>query len=224
MLIFSFYGSGNSDAAGHGNFFGEQYTMVMRDRAADLFEGVGLNFVVRPYAGGRLTSAPEVAACAEEIFGTDVDMIAWDFAMTDGRWHWRLEFFAHRVNRLPNHPPLLLLQAGTDQVRQVITRYMIQQGLTVMRQDEAYVMKRKHAFPDSRYRTGEELAEMPDLVRGFRCGYGLEFGPGCIENKFTKNSTCDNRPYQTNWHHGWYVHAKLASPGCILLQKHGRCT
>ena len=81
--------SGNSDAAGHGNFFGEQYTMVMADRAKDLFHSVGLDLVARPFGIGGATSAPEIAGCAKEIFGTDVDLITWDFSMTDGRWYWR---------------------------------------------------------------------------------------------------------------------------------------
>lgn len=153
----------------------------------------------------RATSAPEIAACAEEIFGTDVDMITWDFSMTDGRWYWRMEFFAHRVNRLPNHPVLLVLQAGTDGLRQDIVRYMITQGVKVMRQDEKYVMDKKLLFPDSRFRTPDELEQMPDLVRNFRCGYGIETGPGCSEDKFTKNGTCDERPHMVNWHHGRYV-------------------
>lgn len=232
---------GSAAAAGHGNFFGEQYTMVMKDRTADLFESVGLNLVARPFARHQSTSAPEVAACAEEIFGeclavrwkhacqgtvylpnpsiflllfhgvtgTDVDIITWDFAMTDGRWYWRLEFFAHRVNRLPNHPALLVLNAGAEQEREQLVRYTTGQGLTSLRQDEKYVMNRKLAFPDSRYATEEQLEQMPDRVRNFRCGYAIETGGLCTEEKFTQNTTCDERAGRTRWHHGWYVHAKI---------------
>ena len=63
--------------------------MVMADRARDLFHSVGLDLVARPFGIGGATSAPEIAGCAKEIFGTDVDLITWDFAMTDGRWYWR---------------------------------------------------------------------------------------------------------------------------------------
>ena len=63
--------------------------MVMADRAKDLFHSVGLDLVARPFGISGATSAPEIAGCAKEIFGTDVDLITWDFAMTDGRWHWR---------------------------------------------------------------------------------------------------------------------------------------
>jgi hypothetical protein len=61
--------SGNQDAAGHGNFFEEQYTMVMKRQAAELFSSIGLNFVARPFGMGGATSAPELAGCAEEIYG-----------------------------------------------------------------------------------------------------------------------------------------------------------
>ena len=37
--------AGNAAAAGHGNFFDEQYTMVLQDRIWDLFHSVGLDFV-----------------------------------------------------------------------------------------------------------------------------------------------------------------------------------
>ena len=65
----------------------------MADRAKDLFHSVGLDMVARPFGIGGATSAPEIAGCAKEIFGTDVDLITWDFAMTDGRWYWREFYF-----------------------------------------------------------------------------------------------------------------------------------
>lgn len=195
--------SGNSDAAGHGNFFGEQYTMVMKDRARDLFHSVGLDLEARPYGIGGQTSAPEAAGCAKELYGDDVDLITWDFAMTDGRWYWRLEFFAHRVAMLPNFPALLVLQPGTDEKRREITNHLSKQGLAILRQEEKYVIDQQLKMPDSSFRSEEDLAEMPDSVRYFRCGYGIEYGPGCLENKFTHNGTCDERSHRTNWHHGW---------------------
>ena len=178
--------------------------MVLDNRAKEMLATVGLNLVVRPYGRGGATSAPELAACAKEIYGTDVDLITWDFAMTDGRWFWRMELFAHRVAMLPNHPILLVLNPGTEPKREEIVNHLTKQGLGVLRQDEKYVIDRQLSVPDSRYRTEEELAAMPENVRWFRCGYGIEFGPGCLDNKFTQNGTCDDRSYRTNWHHGWF--------------------
>ena len=90
--------SGDSGAAGHGNFFGEQYTMILQRQAAGMFAAVGLNFIARPFAMHSSTSAPELANCVRAIYGDDVDIVTWDFATTDGRWHWRMEMFGHRVS------------------------------------------------------------------------------------------------------------------------------
>ena len=199
-----YHNSGDSGAAGHGNFFSEQYTLILQEKAAGLFASVGLNFVARPFAMHSSTSAPEVAACVKEIFGTDVDIFAWDFAMTDGRWHWRLEFFGHRVMLLPNHPTMLVLRAELDSERKSTVEHLVAEGMGAMRLDEAYMSSVKAKFPDSHYHSNVE--SLPDHVRYFRCGHTIESGPGgCIENKFTHNGTCDDREGQTNWHHGWYV-------------------
>lgn len=193
--------------------------MVMKDRATDLFESVGLDLVARPYATNKATSAPEIAACAEEIFGTDADLITWDFAMTDGRWYWRMEFFAHRINRLPNHPAMLVLNAGIDPERESLVRYVTGQGLTAMRQDDRYLMGRQIAFPDSRYRTEEELKQMPDHVRNYRCSFLVESGSPCADHKFTHNGTCDGRSGRTNWHHGWKWHAFHGNVYALFLME-----
>ena len=177
----------------------------MADQARDMLNQVGLRLVARPYARGGSTSAPEVAACAKEIYGTDIDIITWDFSMTDGRTHWRIEFFAHRVHILPNHPVMMVLQAGNDPARQELVEHLTAQGLTALRQDEEYVMERKFRFPDSSKSTEEELQSMADHVRYFRCGYGIETRGDCTANRFTQNGTCDDRDNMNHWHHGWYV-------------------
>ena len=195
---------GDSGAAGHGNFFGEQYTMVLQRQATDVLAAVGLNFVARPFAMHSSTSAPELATCVREIYGSDVDMITWDFAATDGRWHWRLEYFGHRVMLLPKHPTMLVLRAGLDSARRATVEHLVTEGMAALRLDEAYLNAAKSRFPDSHYHSGVE--SLPEFVRYFKCGFAIESGPGgCVEHKFTHNGTCDDRDGQTNWHHGWYV-------------------
>lgn len=195
--------SGNDSAAGHGNFFGEQYTMVLQDRARDLFHSVGLDFVARPYAKGGATSAPELAACAQEIFGTDVDMITWDFALTDGRVYWRIEFFAHRVMMLKNHPTMLVLNSGTEPARQKIVDHLTEQGMAALRHDGRYVIDRMLKAPDSKGKSDDEIGLLPEPLQYMRCGWGIETGFPCHDHKFTQNGTCDTRPHRTNWHKGW---------------------
>ena len=134
-----------------------------------------------------------------------MDIITWDFGMTDGRTHWRIEFFAHRVHILPNHPVLLVLQAGTDPARKELVEHLTQEGLTALRQDEEYLVRKQLEFPDCRTATADEIAAMTEHVQYYRCGYGFEMGGNCTSYRFTQNGTCDERSNMNHWHHGWYV-------------------
>ena len=84
-----------------------------------------------------------------------------------------MEFFAHRVMMLPNHPVLLVLQPGTDPKRKTIVDHLTEQGMGVLRQEEKYVIDRQLRFPDSRLLSDEEVAALPEHVRWFKCGYGV---------------------------------------------------
>jgi hypothetical protein len=200
--VFAFTHSGDSRAAGHGNFFDQQYTMIVQKQASELFQAVGLNLITRPFAMHSATSAPEVATCIREIYGSDVDLMIWDFSLNDSRWHWRLEYFAHRTMLLPKHPALLVLQAGSDTERQSTVEHLVTEGMAALRFDEYYANTLKQRIPDSRYHPN--IQDIPEKLRYFRCGRSIESGPeGCAEYKFTINGTCDNREGRTMWHHGW---------------------
>jgi hypothetical protein len=70
---------GHSSAAGHGNFYDESYTAVLTRNVKQIFEAVGMQFIGRNYAMGGSDAAPEAAWCNEEIFGTDLDVLVWDY-------------------------------------------------------------------------------------------------------------------------------------------------
>lgn len=70
---------GHSAAAGHGNLYNESYTAFMERTAKDVFASVGIDFIGKNYAMGGTSSAPEVALCAEAIYGSDPDAVSWDF-------------------------------------------------------------------------------------------------------------------------------------------------
>ena len=77
---------GHSSAAGHGNLFNESYTAFMEQAVSDVFGAIGINFEGRNYAMGGTSSGVEIALCSEAVFGTDPDVISWDYGMTDGNW------------------------------------------------------------------------------------------------------------------------------------------
>lgn len=70
---------GHSSAAGHGNFYDESYTAVLEKNVQVVFDAVGMQFKGKNYAMGGSDSAPEAAWCNEEIFGTDLDVLVWDY-------------------------------------------------------------------------------------------------------------------------------------------------
>lgn len=199
--------AGDQVAAGRGNFFDQQYTQVMEKAIHHVMQVVGIDFKTRPYGMGGLHSAPEIAACVKAIFGEDVDLVSWDFSAADAHHAWRLEYFAHRVMRMDNRPALLVLRA--DSTRQPIVEHLTDLGMGILAADESYVDGRMEHFPDSTELTEEEIYALPELVRWFKCRNMIEAGRGCMRNKFTKNGTCDDRPWRTSWHPGWYVVALL---------------
>lgn len=81
-VSFVWASGGHSAAASHGNFFNQSYTAYMHQDAVDIFASIGIEFVGRNYAVGGMSSAPEVALCADSIFGLDIDVLSWDYGMT----------------------------------------------------------------------------------------------------------------------------------------------
>jgi hypothetical protein len=76
---------GHSAAAGHGNLFNESYTAFLESISKPVFQSVGIDFEGRNYAMGGMKSAPTIALCNEAIFGTDADVISWDYGKNEMR-------------------------------------------------------------------------------------------------------------------------------------------
>jgi hypothetical protein len=74
--------SGNSIAAGHGNLLNESYTAVLERAVGPLFDALSMNFVGRNYGISAASSGAHIALCLESKFGTDVDLLLWDFRHT----------------------------------------------------------------------------------------------------------------------------------------------
>ena len=203
--------AGDQVAAGRGNFFDQQYTVVLEKSVKKVMETVGIDFKTRPYGIGSLRSAPEIAACAKAIFGEDVDMIAWDFTSSDGNQVWRLEYFAHRIARMQNRPSLLVLQS--DDARKPLVDHLTGLGMAILGMDTNYVMNHMMRMPDSS--SGPPSGS--ELVKYFRCGSHIESGSPCSEYKFLQNGICDNRGHQTSWHPGWKWHAFQANLYALFL-------
>lgn len=90
---------GDSSAAAHGNLFNQSYTAVLENAVRPAFKALGINFIGRNYAMSLYQGAPELALCMEEVYGTDIDVLTWDFGMQedgDQGIH-KSEFWAERA-------------------------------------------------------------------------------------------------------------------------------
>jgi hypothetical protein len=183
----------------------ESYTAVMERAVKDIFATVGLNFIGRNYAMGGTSSAPEIAMCIKEVFGTDIDVLSWDTGMTDGKNYAGMQQYFLRAAMLPNRPALVALHinGGGRVQRQNLMKELEEIGLTSLVLDPGEENEMTDAIPDTTGLTDEEVVEMPTFVRNFKCGKQIEKGdPGCGASKWN-TTMCNSRKFRTSWHPGW---------------------
>ncbi len=80
---------GMSDTAGHGNKHSEAYPAIFHEALKPVFAAAGVEFELRNFASGGIPSFPN-SLCMNDHFGSDVDLIIWDFRMVRmGQFHKR---------------------------------------------------------------------------------------------------------------------------------------
>jgi hypothetical protein len=159
---------------------------------------------------GGTQSGPEIALCQPEIFGTDVDVLSWDYGMTDGRTPSLLELYCSRAGVQKNRPACVGIQvqggSGAEKLR--VLRHLEESGMTVLYLDEAVRAAALAALPDCAFLDEDTLDELPRFIRHFKCDHEIEKGhPFCESDKWTDVSGyCPFKPkFRTGWHPGWYV-------------------
>lgn len=221
LVPFVWATGGHSSTAGHGNFYNQSYTIYLERAAKDVFGGLGLNFTARAYAMGGTTAAPEVAFCMKEIFGMDIDILVWDFGMTDAYNMW-MESLYHWRGALINNssrPIQLAFHAGGGKFgdRDTIVSNMEEVGIAALISSETTMNEAMDAIPDSFGMTQREIDNMPEFVRSFRCDGKFEKGdPYCWDRKYDL-SVCPDRKYLATWHPGWKWHAVMGYLGALFL-------
>lgn len=200
---------GDSRAAGHGNFYNQSYTAVLERSMVDVWKSVGIDFVSRNYAMGATQSAPEIAFCIEEIFGTDVDVLLWDYGMTDARRVEKLALYLYRAGLHPNRPVVVANGLGRRYfaARKQVLEVFEDLGVPVLYVSEHIIERALAGVPDSYWLPARKLDQLPEFVKNLRCQQYIEYGLveddwSCVVEKFNV-SVCETRPYRTSWHPGW---------------------
>jgi hypothetical protein len=183
----------------------ESYTKVMERGVQDIFAACGIDFVARNHAMGSTHSAPEIAICSKEVFGTDIDVLLWDTAMTDDRDYWRMLMYFLRAGTLAQQPAIVgyNLEQGHNGERPRAIQAVEDTGMPAFLLDHMEDGAIYNAIPNTFGLSDAEIAEMPKFVRNFKCGNQVEKGdPGCGASKWNL-TICASRSHKTSWYPGW---------------------
>ena len=209
---------GHSSAAGHGNLFNESYTAFMERGVKDVFRSVGIDFVGRNHAMGGMNSAPQLALCNEAVYGNDADVITWDFGMTDGKAHWKTNFFASRTGLHSNRPIHFSIgnRGRNYKNRMGMLKLAEEAGVPTLQLLPNVEADVAVAVPDSFGLSDEELAKLGPYARYFKCKGALEKEDKCGDLKYNVN-VCPNRRFKASWHPGWRQHATTGNILALFL-------
>jgi hypothetical protein len=206
---------GHSATAAHGNFYDESYTAYL-ERSSRMIWDNGIQtvrFVGRNYAMGGTAAGAEVAMCIDAIFGTDIDILVWDFGMTDGTEVELLNLYGHRAALNRGRPILLAFHAGgqAQQRRAQVVQTLEDMGMAALISSEQVMDDAMAAIPDSFGLSDSEIQQLPPFVRNFRCGSQIENGePYCGSEKYNM-TMCTDRKGRASWHPGWKWQALMGN-------------
>lgn len=150
------------------------------------------------------SSASEISFCSEQIFGSDVDFLSWDYGMTDGNYPERLLHYGYRGGISPGRPALLgvKINGRSYNARRQRLETLEELGMAVFYGYEESLAAMRAAIPDTLGMNDEAIKNMPEYVRNMKCNDKIEDGePYCKTEKFTKG-ICSPRNKQTSWHPG----------------------
>jgi len=202
---FTWVTAGNSAAAGHGNLFHQSKTYALEKMANMVFSAAGLNFIGKNYAMGQMDSGPELGMCMSSIYGTDIDILAWDFNMTDGHQNWKIALWGARGASHPTRPIQVLLDGPGHRrgYRLKVFQRMedVGVGLFFMRNInyEPFIeMLPVHGNESN-------LMSVPKQLKYLVCGGQYE-GGNCINQKYNTRKRCPKSSGKNQWNPGWKHH------------------
>lgn len=193
---------GHSAAAGHGNLLRQAYANIIEQSLRGVFGSLGIQFYAKNYAMGGTKSGPEIALCMESVFGRYVDIVSWDYGMTDGRSPELYHLWTYRAGMHPTRPILFSYgQRYADSIHKEVE----DAGGAGFEMNFLHV---KSMFPNSDD-TNVDVSQLPPAVKNYVCNNGhVESGEPCGDKyiKYDTNHKCPKIGYQVSWHNGWKDH------------------
>ena len=208
---FTWVTGGHSAAAAHGNMLNQSYTVQVGRASSIMFDAVGIDFRSVARAMGGTSSGPEMSLCLDAIFGQDIDVLWWDYGMTDGGKEWLYWLWANQAGMHPTFPALIAYNEKKGNVHEKLE----ENGQAVFQLGKE-VRNIRAKFPDSSLLPNPD--SLPPGVAWFMCDGSFENSEPCKERKWKTKPYCGRvSRYQTSWHNGWKDHLFLGSMQSAFL-------
>jgi hypothetical protein len=217
-VTFTWVTAGDVRAAGFGNQEGQSYTSMMDDTAREAFESVGVTLVAKNYGMYNAPSGPALAMCISDVFGSDIDILNWDFALTDRDFKYRAALFGTRASLHPTRPLLMMVDRADDDRWKKFFWGEGKVGAALFDTQSLESLVRKR-IPDSSSKD-VHIGLLPPAIQYLQCNGAIEghvpcnsgetfhvcnedLGLSCRDNKFTIKDRCDIVKYHSDWNNGW---------------------
>jgi len=219
-VTFTWVTAGDVRAGGFGNDPQNSYTSVLHETTRHAFQAVGLEFIAQNRAIRSAPSGPILALCMKTIYGSNIDILNWDFSLTDNSLDYQTALWAARATIHPTRPLLMMLD--TSEKSRWKKMFEVDGKLGVAMLDtlgiRRFVSKQ---LPDSTRITHPE--QLPPALQYFQCDGSIEGNTSkstiCRKNKFLPNENCELKKYQSEWNFGWKDHRlKGRMFGLFLIQ------
>ncbi|CAJ1962080.1 unnamed protein product [Cylindrotheca closterium] len=212
-----FANGGHSNAAGHGNVFSETYSHYIGQDLRIIWDALGVEMISRNMGMGAMKASPDISTCSQAVFGTDVDLLTWNYAMLDKTFASWLHYM-YRAAVSPGRPAFVSMD-----IMHLAGRYgapLEKLGLALFYLNGASVPTNKNipdSAPDGIPLSEDLVNEQPPMVRGLKCDGRLEKPPMCSDDykwsctakmrKARIKCTCPGVKMRSGWHMGFKMHA-----------------
>ena len=217
VVTFTWVTAGDVRAAGFGNHLGNSYTSMLDDSVKDAFAAVGLKFVAKNHGIYNFPSGPALSLCMDNVYGPDIDVLNWDFALADRDFKYRAALFGMRATLHPSRPLLMMVDRGDDDRWNKFSWGEGKVGVGLLNTHGLEKLVNFH-LPDTL--KALQLERLAPAVRYLQCNGSMEghrycqsgasyhvcnddLGALCRENKFLIKDSCDAVKYQSDWNAGW---------------------
>jgi hypothetical protein len=203
---------GHSAAAGHGNLFRQASAAVIEKSLEGVFDSLGILFRTKNYAMGGTSSGPEVSMCMESIFGQDMDIISWDYGMTDARQPHLYGLWTERAALVPSRP----IQFAFGQKGINYQNALVNAGGASF---SSNLDNSRNILPSSDD-PDVDASKLPPGLQNYLCNGHVEVGEPCKDHKWDTKHTCPNIKHQVSWHNGWKDHMFIGRMAAAFILEH----